>query len=148
MMGHEYLTLPLCVLEITADETAITGVRRGDRAETAHPNALTRAAAEAIAAYLAGGELLALPLRPAGTVFELAVWQALQKIPYGQTRCYSDIAAAIGRPTAVRAVGRAIGKNPILLFIPCHRVLGKDGSLTGFSAGLDLKRFLLKLEAQ
>ncbi len=147
-MCYEYLTLPLCVLEITADDTAVTGVRRANGTGPAHPNALTRQAAEAIAAYFAGDTLACLPLRPAGTAFELAVWQALQRIPYGETRCYSDIAAAIGHPAAVRAVGRAIGKNPILLFIPCHRVLGKDGSLTGFSAGLDLKQALLALEAQ
>ena len=89
-----------------------------------------------------------MPLRPAGTAFEQAVWQALRGIPHGRTRCYADIAAAIGRPSSTRAVGRAVGKNPILLFIPCHRVIGKDGSLTGFSAGLDLKRFLLDLEQE
>ena len=147
-MAIEYITLPTYTLEITADEQAVTGVRRVDEAGPAHPNALTRRAADAISAYLAGGALAGLPLRPAGTAFEQAVWQALRQIPYGQTRCYADIAAAIGRPSSTRAVGRAVGKNPILLFIPCHRVIGRNGSLTGFSAGLDLKRFLLKLERE
>ena len=148
MMFVEYLTMPMCTLEITADEQAVTGVRRVEGAAHPRPNALTRAAAEAITAYLAGEPLAELPLRPSGTAFEQAVWHALREIPYGRTRCYADIAAAIGRPTATRAVGRAIGKNPILLFIPCHRVIGKNGSLTGFSAGLDLKRFLLELERE
>ncbi len=147
-MAVEYLTLPLCTLKITADDTAVTGVQRAEACAQAQPNALTRAAAEAITAYLSGSRLAELPLRPAGTAFEQAVWQALRQIPHGRTRCYADIAAAIGRPASTRAVGRAIGKNPILLFIPCHRVIGKDGSLTGFSAGLDLKRFLLELEQE
>ena len=147
-MAVEYLTLPLCMLEITADDTAVTGVRRAEACAQAQPNALTRAAAEAITAYLSGGRLAELPLRPTGTAFEQAVWQALRQIPHGRTRCYADIAAAIGRPSSTRAVGRVVGKNPILLFIPCHRVIGKDGSLTGFSAGLDLKRFLLDLEQE
>lgn len=143
-----YLTLPMCTLEITADDKAVTCVRRVEAAAHAQPNAMTRAAAEAITAYLAGKPLIDLPLRPAGTAFEQAVWKALREIPYGRTCCYADIAAAIGRPSAMRAVGRAISKNPILLFIPCHRVIGKNGSLTGFSAGLDLKRFLLDLEKE
>ena len=147
-MAVEYLTLPLCTLKITADDTAVTGVQRAETCAQAQPNALTRAAAEAITAYLSGSRLAELPLRPAGTAFEQAVWQALRQIPHGRTRCYADIAAAIGRPSSTRAVGRAVGKNPILLFIPCHRVIGKDGSLTGFSAGLDLKRFLLELEQE
>jgi methylated-DNA-[protein]-cysteine S-methyltransferase len=89
-----------------------------------------------------------LPLQPAwGTPFQRAVWQALQRIPYGLTRTYGDIARDIGNPKAVRAVGAAIGQNPHSIIVPCHRVLGANGSLTGFAGGLDRKKHLLALEA-
>lgn len=87
-----------------------------------------------------------LKLAPHGTPFQLTVLEALQAIPYGETRSYGDIAAGIGNPRAVRAVGAANGRNPISIIIPCHRVIGADGSLTGFGGGLDTKRFLLDLE--
>ena len=87
-----------------------------------------------------------LPLAPRGTAFQLAVWQALQQIPFGQTRCYGALAEAIGRPRAVRAVGAANGANPIAIIIPCHRVIGRDGSLTGYAGGLARKALLLQLE--
>ena len=87
-----------------------------------------------------------LQLAPTGTVFQLAVLQALQSIPFGETRSYRDIAVQIGRPKAVRAVGAANGRNPLPIVIPCHRVIGADGSLTGFGGGLAAKRFLLELE--
>ena len=86
-------------------------------------------------------------LAPSGTDFQLAVWRALQSIPYGETRSYSQIANRIGRPSAVRAVGAANGANPIPIIVPCHRVIGANGSLTGFGGGLPTKRFLLDLEA-
>lgn len=88
-----------------------------------------------------------LALRPTGTPFQLAVLEALQTIPYGETRSYADIAAQIGRPKAVRAVGAANGRNPLPIVIPCHRVIGSDGSLTGFGGGIEAKRRLLALEA-
>jgi methylated-DNA-[protein]-cysteine S-methyltransferase len=99
-------------------------------------------------AEYAGGDRrsFALPLAPRGTEFERRVWQTLTEIPYGETRSYAEIAAAIGSPAACRAVGRANGRNPIAIVIPCHRVIGSDGSLTGYGGGLDLKRFLLDLE--
>ncbi|MGN1063511.1 MAG: methylated-DNA--[protein]-cysteine S-methyltransferase [Alphaproteobacteria bacterium] len=81
-----------------------------------------------------------------GTPFEQSVWQALFQIPYGQTRSYGDIARSIGRPKAVRAVGRANGKNPIAVCYPCHRVIGSNGSLVGYTGGLDKKKHLLDLE--
>ena len=88
-----------------------------------------------------------LRLAPQGTPFQLEVWKALQGITYGQTCSYSDIARTIGRPAAVRAVGAANGANPIPIIIPCHRVIGASGSLTGFGGGLGVKRRLLDLEA-
>ena len=86
------------------------------------------------------------PLRLDGTDFQKAVWQALLGIPYGQTRTYSQVAAAIGRPKASRAVGIACSKNPIWIAVPCHRVIGKNNALTGYAGGLDLKQKLLDLE--
>ncbi|WP_053365241.1 methylated-DNA--[protein]-cysteine S-methyltransferase [Bacillus sp. FJAT-27245] len=97
--------------------------------------------------YLEGRKnVFAMPLDSSGTAFQESVWEALRQIPYGETVCYSDIANRIGKPTAVRAVGSAIGANPVLIVVPCHRVVGKDGSMTGFREGLDMKRFLLDLE--
>lgn len=88
-----------------------------------------------------------LPLDPVGTEFQLAAWEALRAIPYGQTRSYGEQAHAIGRPKAVRAVGAANGRNPISIVVPCHRVIGASGSLTGFGGGLPAKRYLLELES-
>ena len=88
-----------------------------------------------------------LELEPAGTPFQRQVWEELRRIPYGTTISYADLARRIGKPKAVRAVGAANGKNPLPIVIPCHRVIGKDGSLTGFGGGLDIKRWLLALES-
>lgn len=97
--------------------------------------------------YFAGSrQRFELRLAPQGTAFQLAVWQALLRIPYGQTSSYSALATEIERPTAVRAVGAANGANPIAIIIPCHRVIGRDGSLTGYAGGLPRKALLLKLE--
>ena len=95
-----------------------------------------------------GGTLreFTVPLAPRGTEFQRSVWQALRRIPFGQTVSYGQIAKEIGRPAAVRAVGAANGQNPICILIPCHRVIGADGSLTGFGGGLERKSFLLDLE--
>jgi methylated-DNA-[protein]-cysteine S-methyltransferase len=111
-------------------------------------DALSEAAAE-LRAYFAGSlQAFDLPLAPRGTEFQQSVWSALLEIPYGQTTTYSAIAEKIGRPAAVRAVGAANGANPIPIIIPCHRVIGASGSLTGFGGGLDVKRQLLALEAR
>lgn len=87
-----------------------------------------------------------LPMDVRGSEFQLSVWNALKEIPYGFTKSYSDIAASIQKPSAVRAVGAAIGANPILITVPCHRVIGKNGSLTGYRGGLNMKTKLLELE--
>lgn len=97
--------------------------------------------------YLAGERTrFTLPMRPQGTDFQRQVWGALMEIPYGQTRSYGALAAALGRPGAARAVGQANRRNPIPLLIPCHRVVGSDGSLTGYAGGLNVKKRLLDLE--
>ncbi|MEO4054994.1 methylated-DNA--[protein]-cysteine S-methyltransferase [Solibacillus sp. CAU 1738] len=87
-----------------------------------------------------------LPIYYRGTAFQERIWQVLQDIPYGETCSYSDIAQRIGNPKAVRAVGGAIGANPVMIVVPCHRVIGKNGSLTGFRGGLELKKLLLTIE--
>lgn len=108
---------------------------------------LTAVYREKLSQYL-NGELrqFALPLHLIGTPFQMSVWQALQQIPHGRTCSYSDVAAQLGKEKAVRAVGTAIGANPVLFVVPCHRVVGKDGSLTGYRGGMDVKEVLLKLE--
>jgi methylated-DNA-[protein]-cysteine S-methyltransferase len=158
---HEHITLesPIGPLTVVAANGKLTGLymdtpRPGAGAEALGPPAEANAqpfaaAAEQLEAYFAG--LLTefdLPLNPVGTQFQRRVWAGLQAIPYGQTWSYSDLARKIGQPTAVRAVGLANGRNPIALVIPCHRVIGADGSLTGYGGGLDRKRFLLDLEAR
>ena len=87
-----------------------------------------------------------LPLAPRGTPFQMSVWAALAKIPYGELRSYRDIARSIGNPAAVRAVGAANGRNPLPIVVPCHRVIASNGALTGFAGGLAAKKFLLALE--
>jgi methylated-DNA-[protein]-cysteine S-methyltransferase len=89
-----------------------------------------------------------LPLNPKGTDFQKRVWKALCEIPYGETRSYKQIAETIGNPRAVRAVGMANHRNPLLIVVPCHRVIGADGKLVGYAAGIDKKAFLLQLEAK
>jgi methylated-DNA-[protein]-cysteine S-methyltransferase len=106
------------------------------------------AAAQQLARYWTGDlNAFDLPLDfSGGTPFQQSVWQALLSIPAGQTRCYAELASQIGRPAAVRAVGAAIGRNPLGIVVPCHRVVGADGSLTGYAGGLDRKAALLERE--
>jgi len=97
--------------------------------------------------YFAGERRsFSLPLSPEGTEFQRKVWLALREIPYGETRSYGELARSIGRPTASRAVGAANGRNPLSIVVPCHRVIGAGGQLTGFAGGLDCKSILLNLE--
>ncbi|PAT34147.1 methylated-DNA--[protein]-cysteine S-methyltransferase [Vandammella animalimorsus] len=115
------------------------------RQESPHP--LLSEAARQLGEYFAGQRrVFDLPLAPQGTDFQQRVWQALRTIPYGQTRSYAQLAAAIGQPKAMRAVGAANGRNPLSIVVPCHRVIGADGTLVGFGGGLPVKTFLLRLE--
>lgn len=110
---------------------------------------LLHEAATQLTAYFAGSCFcFELPLLPRGSIFQQAVWQALQTIPYGETRTYGEIAAQIGSPAAYRAVGMANHNNPLAIFIPCHRVIGKNKKLVGYRGGLGRKMFLLDLEKQ
>jgi methylated-DNA-[protein]-cysteine S-methyltransferase len=118
----------------------LDAVRRPD-------DALLREAADQLHAYFAGErDAFDLPLDLHGTGFQRAVWRALLTIPGGRTRSYGEIARALGAPAAVRAVGGAIGRNPLSVVVPCHRVVGSDGSMTGYAGGVERKRALLALE--
>jgi methylated-DNA-[protein]-cysteine S-methyltransferase len=143
---------PLGELLLVGDGRALTRldmaphrVPQGDRRD---PEAFADVEAQ-LRAYFAG-ELTEfdVSLAPAGTAFQLRVWAALLEIPYGQTASYGAIAAAVGRPDAVRAVGATNGRNPIAVIVPCHRVIGADGTLVGYGGGLARKRLLLELEAE
>lgn len=99
--------------------------------------------------YFAGKrKIFDLPVDGKGTAFQKAVWRELQKIPYGETRSYEDIAVAIGNKKAVRAIGQANGRNPIMIVVPCHRVIRKNGDISGFACGVEAKRYLLNLERE
>lgn len=123
------------------DRAVPPGARRDPGAQ------ILRQAAEQLDAYLSG-ELRAfdLPLAPAGTAFQQAVWMALREIPFGASTSYGAIASSLPTPSAARAVGTAVGRNPIGIIVPCHRVLGASGALTGYAGGLERKRHLLELE--
>lgn len=123
-------------------------VRLGPLAEAPdHP--ILVATARQLEAYFAGRlDRFDIPLDLRGTDFQKRVWAALLTIPFGETRSYGEIARAIGRPSAARAVGAANGRNPISIVAPCHRVIGSSGALTGFAGGIDAKRYLLDLECR
>jgi methylated-DNA-[protein]-cysteine S-methyltransferase len=139
-------------LGIEAEGDAITRIafHAPAPAETASRELLAPVVVEAcreLAAYFAGDlSVFSVRLAPHGTPFQQAVWAALLQIPFGETLSYQDLAAAIGRPTATRAVGAANGQNPIPIVIPCHRVIGAGGALVGFGGGLEVKRWLLDHE--
>jgi methylated-DNA-[protein]-cysteine S-methyltransferase len=146
-----YYHYPIGTLGIAEADGAISHVFiLPERAPTGFTQAQTpliqRAAAQ-LDEYFAGKrKAFDLPLSPQGTAFRQAVWAALQTIPFGGTRSYNDVAAQVGNPPAARAVGSANHNNPIMILIPCHRVIGKNGALTGYAGGLAVKRYLLDLE--
>ncbi|HEX7122047.1 MAG TPA: methylated-DNA--[protein]-cysteine S-methyltransferase [Gemmatimonadaceae bacterium] len=144
---------PVGPLTLTSDGRALTGVwfPGKDDAPQATPDegsdAILDLTRRELDAYFAGRlREFSVPLAPRGTPFQQRVWAALREIPYGSTTTYGAIAAKLGARSAVRAVGAANGANPIPIIVPCHRVIGADGSLTGFGGGLERKRFLLDLE--
>jgi methylated-DNA-[protein]-cysteine S-methyltransferase len=153
-LAYASLATPIGPLSLAGSDGALVRIDFPNRPVDAaalgwrrDPAALREPLAQ-LAAYFAG-ELrrFSLPLRPEGTAFQRAVWRALEEIPYGQSVSYAAIAARIGKPAAVRAVGAANGRNPLPIVVPCHRVIGKDGSLTGFGGGLPAKQWLLAHEA-
>ncbi len=144
-----WLDSPVGALTLISDGAALTHLLFGHRKAETEPDDVLREAKRQLSEYFAGQRReFDLPLRPSGTEFQLRVWQALREIPYGRTATYADIARAVGRPKAFRAVGQANHVNPISILIPCHRVVGSDGSLTGYGGGLDAKTALLALESR
>lgn len=158
---HFACTLPsplgtFCIEGCTAGLTRCgwveTGsLETGNAGMNVHPNehllTLIEQSQQQFRAYFLGQlQQFDLPLAPRGTAFQQTVWQHLRDVPYGRTKSYGDIAKALGKPSAARAVGAAIGRNPVAIVVPCHRIIGANGALTGFASGLDRKRWLLALE--
>lgn len=139
---------PIGLIEIKVTAGAITSLEFVEEArEEERPGPVVEEAIRQLSAYFDGTRRdFDLPISPQGTDFQRLVWQHLLDIPYGQIISYQDLAKAIGKPEAIRAVGAANGQNPISVVIPCHRVLGSDGSLTGYGGGLWRKEWLLKHE--
>jgi methylated-DNA-[protein]-cysteine S-methyltransferase len=142
------INTPAGYLRFFAHETAVTEIKFYDESAVENENPITRQAKIQMQEYLAGDRhTFDLPLAPKGTEFQMRVWEKLMQVGYGQTASYLDIAKALNKPTACRAVGAANGKNPIAIVIPCHRVIGTSGKLTGYAGGLSRKSFLLSLES-
>ena len=148
-----YYEYPIGGIGIAEDNDAITRVyflvnnKKDFNGYAVAETSLIKKAAKQLKEYFAGKRKeFELPLAPAGTEFQRSVWRALQTISYGKTRSYGEIAAQIEKPKACRAVGMANNRNPIVIIVPCHRVIGHDGSLVGYGGGLDIKRYLLDLE--
>lgn len=150
MEAFAYYDTALGTLEVGCAGGAVTRLTWVDEPARPHaPTTLSDEAARQVRQYLAGArQTLDLPVRLTGTDFQIAVWRALAEIPYGRTRTYGEIARALGKPGAARAVGAAAGRNPVCLVIPCHRCVGAGGALTGFACGLRRKEKLLALEAK
>ena len=155
-MYYCYLETPIGELLLAGDEDALSlvsfpqgSMRRDPDDDWIYNEKPFTAARQQLSEYFAGERKdFDLPLRLNGTEFQLSVLEALQRIPYGETMSYANIAERIGRPKAVRAVGAANGRNPVPIIVPCHRVIGSQGDLTGFGGGLDTKKALLRLEAE
>lgn len=147
MLTSCVMDTPIGHLRITADELGLCALDRVTDALQPPEHALLQEAVRQLTEYFDGTrQQFDLPLHLQGTPFRLRCWQALREIPYGETRSYGQQAAAVGNPKASRAVGGANHHNPVMIVVPCHRVIGADGSLTGFGGGLDMKAWLLAHE--
>lgn len=149
VLYYEYIDTCIGTLRICADEQVLFEVARLHEKvpAPANPNEITRCAATQLDEYFCKKRVaFDLPLAPKGTSFQRAVWQELQNVPFARTVSYRELGERLGKPRASRAVGNAVGLNPLLIVIPCHRVICSDGALGGFSAGLDAKVKLLELE--
>lgn len=142
---------PMGRVAIESDGAAITHFAFGpvQLAGRQHATALTNQASSEVLEYLAGKRIaFEVPVRAEGSAFQREVWAKISEIPYGETRTYAEIAESLGKPGALQAVGQACGRNPIPLFVPCHRVVGSNGKLGGYAFGPTVKKFLLDLEAK
>lgn len=140
------LTLPFGTVHIASDGKTITRLCFGAKLENDICPVIEQCIRE-LEEYAAGTrQTFDVPVTPVGTLFQMQVWDCLKRISYGETRTYGEIAALVGSPRGARAVGMACNRNPIGILIPCHRVVGSNGSLTGYAGGLDFKEKLLTLE--
>jgi methylated-DNA-[protein]-cysteine S-methyltransferase len=154
-MRYTYIDSPIGRLQVTRDEGGVTGLDlptarypRQIRDDWERDDAVFDDVRAQLSEYFAGTrQQFDLPLNARGNAFQHAVWQVLTEIPYGETTSYGKVAAAVGHPDGARAVGVANGQNPIPIIVPCHRVIGADGSLIGYGGGLSTKRWLLDHEA-
>lgn len=143
----EYYQSPIGHIEVRASDDSLMAVGFVNKPQSNSPNSITRLTVRQLKEYFDGiRKGFELPLGARGTEFQNAVWSALLNIEYGQTRSYAQVASSISRPKAVRAVGAANGRNPIGIIVPCHRVIGSNGELTGFAHGVDKKAWLLRHE--
>ena len=147
-MFEHLIHSPVGPLTLTGTEDALTRLSfGGGQAGAGSPSPALELAARELEEYFAGVRReFTVPLAPVGTAFQLAVWSALREIPYGATASYRDIAVRLGKPGGAVAVGQANSRNPIPIIIPCHRIIGAGGQLVGYTGGLEIKRFLLRLE--
>lgn len=151
MVEYAFYPFPWGFLEIGCEGNTVISMKRTEKPEQPEKEqvrtALTDLVYGQVTEYLQGRRsAFTFPFELRGTEFQKRVWQELCKIPYGETRTYGEIAAAIGNPQAARAVGMANNKNPLIIVVPCHRVIGANGKLVGYAGGLDMKRDLLRLE--
>lgn len=138
---------PLGLIQIFAEHSSIVEIKFSEDRINLEPNEVTEMCVQQLDEYFNGNlKSFDLPLEPKGTDFQKSVWQSLLNIPYGKSISYKLQAQGLNNPKAIRAIAAANGQNPIAIIIPCHRVLGSDGSLTGYASGLDKKRRLLELE--
>ena len=158
MLFSREMPSPLGTLRLVANDDALVAIlwecqqqewlRLGDLKVT-EGHAILSAAEKQLGEYFAGTrKVFELPLQARGTAFQLKVWEALQFIEYGDSRSYGDLARSIGSEGAARAVGAALGRNPLAIVVPCHRVMGRQGTLTGFAGGIRAKKFLADLEGR
>jgi methylated-DNA-[protein]-cysteine S-methyltransferase len=155
MISYTFLDSPVGRLEIAASEDAIVAI---NFEHSRHPTVFApdwveregtvlQQAKRELREYFEGRrKTFSVRVEASGTTFQKRVWSELTRIPFGETRSYLDVATCMGKPTATRAVGAANGRNPVSIIVPCHRVIGADGSLTGFGGGIEVKKFLLTLE--
>ncbi|WP_297816087.1 methylated-DNA--[protein]-cysteine S-methyltransferase [uncultured Lactobacillus sp.] len=150
-ISYQTIKTPIGLLEISATNEAIVTVKptkiEKELTSSAASSKLVEKCAKELEEYFAGQrQQFDIPLNPEGTDFQKRVWRTLEKIPYGEIRIYGEIAQMMDKPKAARAIGMANHNNPILILTPCHRVVGADGSLTGYAAGIENKKYLLELE--
>jgi O-6-methylguanine DNA methyltransferase len=156
MIAYTEMASPIGMLRLVGGERGLREVYMGAEVDDGHldpawvrdAEPLREAVAQLQAYFVGTRTTFELPLDASGSPFQHRVWGALEAIPYGDTTCYADLAVRIGQPRAIRAVGRANATNPLPIVVPCHRVIGRSGALTGYGGGLDRKRWLLAHEAE